>query len=130
MKTAYASMMVASLIGTLAAGAASAADPISWGAPSPAKGCVIFHESEKIDVTSGDQDMQTTAKSHFELHVLSSDGYTLPSTTLPDDQNTLDQLQQIAAQERVHFVKIKDPYTPEDLSAAQAICRQAMAPSP
>jgi len=129
MKSTYASMLAASLIGALTAGPSQAAGPVSWGAPNPAKGCVIFRESEKFDVTSADQDMQTTAKSRFELQVLSADGVTLPKTTWPDDQSTLDQLQQMAIQDRVHFVKIKDPYTADELSAAQAICRQAMAPS-
>jgi hypothetical protein len=103
-------------------------EPIGWGAPAGAKGCVIFRESEKIDVRSSEDELKTTARSTFVLDVVTSDGYTLPRTSWPDDHGTMDQLQGIATQDRVHFVKLKDHYSTQDLEAAQASCRQAMLP--
>lgn len=120
------------LIGTAAAISPAFAQPaphmpVAWGAPSDAKGCVIFREIEKMDVSSGDT--STTVKSHYELEVLESDGYTPAHRTYPDTQQTMDELQLVAVQDRIRFVKIADPYTPADLDAARALCHQASATS-
>jgi hypothetical protein len=96
--------------------------------PTGAKGCVIFREYEKLDVKSSEDETSTTVKSHFELSVVTSDGYTLPKSTWADDEATMDELQRIAVANQTRFVKIKDHYSAEDLGAAQALCRQAMAP--
>lgn len=103
----------------------TAGAPIAWGAPSDAKGCVIFREVEKLDVASAET--STTVKSRYELEVLESEGYTPARKSYPDTQQTLDELQLIAVQDRIRFVKIADPYTPADLDAARALCRQASA---
>jgi hypothetical protein len=103
-------------------------EPVAWGQPAGAKGCVIFREYEKLDVTTSEDGTRTTGKSRFELSVVSSDGYTLPKTTWADDQATLDELQRMAVKDQTRFVKIKDKYSAQDLEAAQSLCRQAMAP--
>jgi hypothetical protein len=118
------------ILAATAGSVALADEPIAWGAPAGAKGCVTFREYEKIVVSASDTEMQTTAKSHFELEVVSSQGYDLPKKVWSDDQGTMDQLQNIAVQDRIRFVKIKDHYSPTDLEAAQSLCRQAMAPLP
>jgi hypothetical protein len=118
------------LLGTCGASLCLADEPIDWGAPAAAKGCVIFRESEKIDVRSSQDETETTATSRFELNVVTSDGYALPRASWPDDQGTMNELQRVAVQNRVHFVKLKDPYSPQELETAQANCRQAMQPTP
>jgi hypothetical protein len=103
-------------------------EPVAWGVQAGAKGCVIFREYEKFDVTSSEDGMITTAKSRFELSVVTSNGYTLPKTTWADDEVTMGELQRIAIADQIGFVKLKDHYSPQDLEAAQGLCRQAMAP--
>jgi hypothetical protein len=105
-------------------------EPVAWGSPAGAKGCVIFREYETVVAVSSEDGTETTAKSHFELSVVASDSYTLPKTTWADDQTTMDELQRLAIADRTRFVKLKDHYSPQDLAVAQALCRQAMAPLP
>jgi hypothetical protein len=128
MKRANPASMMLLILGTAGASWCWADQPIAWGAPAGAKGCVVFREYEKIDVSTSDSEMKTTAKSRFELEVANSQGYTLPKTVWPDDQGTMDELQRIATSDRIAFVKLKDHYSPADLDAAQALCRQAMTP--
>jgi hypothetical protein len=103
-------------------------EPVAWGIPAGAKGCVIFREYEKLDVVTSRDGTRTTGKSHFELSVVSSDGYTLSKATWADDQAALDELQRIAITDQTRFVKLKDHYSPQDLEAAQSLCREAMTP--
>jgi hypothetical protein len=114
----------------LAAGASTcwAEEPVAWGPPAGAKGCVIFREYEKLVVSSSEDGTKTTGKSHYELSVVTSTGYTLPKTTWAEDQATMDELQALAVKDQIRFVKVKDHYPPQDLEAAQSLCREAMAP--
>jgi hypothetical protein len=127
-KRVNVSNVVLSFVGVLGASLSLADEPVAWGVPSGAKGCVIFREYEKLDVTASEDGTNTTVKSRFELSVVTSDGYTLPKATWADDEATMEELQRIAIANQTRFVKLKDPYSAQDLGAAQALCRQAMAP--
>ena len=107
-----------------------AEDPVTWGPTADAKGCVILREYEKLDVVNSADGTGTTAKSHFELAVVASEGYTLPRATWPDDQATMNELQSIAIKDHTRFVKLNDHFSAQELAAAHSLCRQAMAGSP
>jgi len=115
-------------LGAIGAGSCWADEPIAWGVAAGAKGCVVLREYEKLDVTSSEDETTTTVKSHFELSVVTSNGVALPKATWMDDEATMQELQRIAIADQTRFVKLKDHYSPQDLEAAQALCRQAMAP--
>jgi hypothetical protein len=61
---------------------------------------------------------------------VTSRGYTLGKTTWADDQATMDELQRIAIADQTRFVKLKNHYSPQDLEAAQSLCREAMTAVP
>lgn len=120
-------MALAAAPGMIQAQDSGASGPVVWGAPSDAKGCVIFREVQKTDVVTSD--METTVKAHYELQVLESQGYTPSHDTYPEDQRTLDALQIVATQDRIRFVKLRAPFSPADLDVARARCREAMGTS-
>jgi hypothetical protein len=103
-----------------------AGEPVVWGAPIGAKACVILREYEILDVSSLHDDTATVATSHFELSVVTSNGYSLSQTTWPDDQTTMNELQRVAITDQTRFVKVDARYSPQDLQDAQSLCRQAM----
>jgi hypothetical protein len=108
-----------------------AAAPVVWGQSVGAKGCVILRESEKLEMSSSNDNTGTVAASHFQLDVITSKGYSsLVKTSWTDDQATINELQRTAAQDQTRLVELKDPYSPEDLEAAQSLCRQAMTSVP
>jgi hypothetical protein len=111
------------------AGVGSAEQPVAWGPPTGANGCVILREYEQLDVSSSNQNTGTVAKSHFQLSVVTSTGSSLPQTTWPDDQATMNELQRIAIADQTRVVKLRDPYSAEDLAAAQSLCHDAIAAS-
>jgi len=53
-----------------------------------------------------------------------SNGYTLSKPVWTEDQESLNELQRLANQDRVRYVKVSGKYTPEELEAARAICRK------
>lgn len=124
-KLSYFALLV---VGAGVTGVCWAGEPAMWGPPTGAKACVILREYEKLDTSSRHDDTATVARSHCELSVVASNGYSLSQTTWPDDQTTMNELQRIAIADQTRFVKIDDYYSPQDLQTAQSFCRQAMEP--
>jgi hypothetical protein len=97
--------------------------PSAWGMLGTHKACVIFREYRKTKV--GFFVVVVTAKTHGELEVLeASDGYEMDQKKYIEDEATMDQLQHRAIKDRLRYVKVQDKYTPEELEAARALCRQ------
>jgi len=96
--------------------------PIAWGIMNNAKSCVIFREYAKN--TIGFFVLAASASTHGELEVVESNGYTLSKPVWTEDQESLNELQRLANQDRVRYVKVSGKYTPEELEAARAICRK------
>ena len=87
-------------------------------------------ESEKLDARTTTDGGGTVLDSRFELSVVSANGQALSKDTWPDDQATMNELQRISVADQTRFVKMKSPYTPQDLEAAQSLCRQSMVAVP
>ena len=94
--------------------------PVVWGITSEAKGCVIFREYTKTKV--GFYLVVVTTKSHSELEVIESDGYTVEPTKWVEDEAGMNELQRRAVKDQIRYVKVQDKYTPDELEAARAIC--------
>ena len=109
-----------------ASGICLAEAPVAWGPTTGAKGCVILRESEELDASTSTDGGGTLLNSHFELSVVTDNGHALSKDTWADDQATMNELQRISVAEKTRFVKMKSPYTPQDLEAAQTLCRQSM----
>jgi hypothetical protein len=109
-----------------ASGVCLAEAPVAWGPTTGAKGCVILRESEKLDANTTSDGGGTILNSRFELSVVTANGHAMAKDTWPDDQATMNELQRISVNEQTRFVKVKAPYTPQDLEAAQTLCRQSM----
>jgi hypothetical protein len=109
-----------------ASGVCLAEAPVAWGPTTGAKGCVILRETEKLDANTSNDGGGTILNSRFELSVVTANGHALARDTWPDDQATMNELQRISVTEQTRFVKVKSPYTSQDLEAAQALCRQSM----
>ncbi|MDE2137251.1 MAG: hypothetical protein KGJ68_07420 [Gammaproteobacteria bacterium] len=114
------------------AGGISAADekasapphtPSAWGLLTAHKACVIFREYRKTKV--GFFVLIITAKTHSELEVIeTTDGYVMDPKTYVEDEATMDVLQHRAIRDGLRYVKVADKYTPAELEAARALCRQ------
>jgi hypothetical protein len=95
-------------------------EPVAWGLLSHSKGCVIFREYRKTKV--GFWVVVVTTKSHGELEVVETYGYSIdPKVWVENDEN-MNELQRRATKDAIRYVKIQDKYTPEELEAARAIC--------
>ena len=96
--------------------------PIAWGIMSNAKGCVIFREYSKN--TLGFFVVAGGVSSHGELEVVETDGYTLSKPVWKEDQESMNELQRLANQDKIRYVKVQGKYTPDELEAARALCRK------
>ena len=96
--------------------------PIAWGIMNNAKGCVIFREYKKN--TLGFFVVAAGVTSHGELEVVETEGYTLSKPVWVEDQDSLNELQRIANQDKIRYVKVQGKYTPDQLEAARAMCRK------
>ncbi len=96
--------------------------PIAWGIMNNAKGCVILREYSKS--TLGFFVVAAGVTSHGELEVVETDGYTLSKPVWLEDQDSMNELQRLANQDKIRYVKVQGKYTPDELEAARAICRK------
>ncbi|HEV3017890.1 MAG TPA: hypothetical protein VGY49_02620 [Burkholderiaceae bacterium] len=96
--------------------------PIAWGIMNDAKGCVIFREYSKS--TLGFFVVAAGVSSHGELEVVETDGYTLSKPVWLEDQDSMNELQRLANQDKIRYVKVQAKYTPGELEAARALCRK------
>lgn len=96
--------------------------PSAWGILSKPNGCVIFREYGKTKV--GFFVVAVTAKTEGYLEVVESTGYDLQTSIWPQTQESMDELQKLATENVLRFVKIQDGYPPSELEAARDICRQ------
>lgn len=96
--------------------------PVAWGTMSNAKGCVVFREYSKN--TLGFFVVAAGVTSHGELEVVETDGYTLSKPVWKEDQESLNELQRLANQDKLRYVKIPGKYTPDQLDAARVLCRK------
>ena len=97
--------------------------PSAWGMLGTHKACVIFRESRKTKV--GFFVVVITAKTHSELEVIeTTDGYMMDSSKYVEEEATMDQLQHRAIKDELRYVKVQDKYTPAELEAARALCKQ------
>jgi len=87
------------------------------------KACVIFREYRKTKV--GFFVVVVTARTHSELEVVeTTDGYVMDPKKYVEDEATMDVLQHRAIRDGLRYVKVSDKYTPAELEAARALCRQ------
>ena len=97
--------------------------PSAWGMLGTHKACVIFREYRKTKV--GFFVVVITTKTHSELEVVeTTDGYVMDPTKYVEDDTTMDALQHRAIKEELRYVKVQDKYTPAELEAARALCKQ------
>ena len=97
--------------------------PSVWGMLGTHNACVIFREYRKTKV--GFFVVVVTTKTHGELEVIeATDGYAMDQKKYIEDEATMDQLQHRAIKDGVRYVKVQDKYTPEELQAARAACKQ------
>jgi hypothetical protein len=97
--------------------------PSAWGMLGTHNACVIFREYRKTKV--GFFVVVVTAKTHGELEVIeATDGYAMDRGKYIEDEATMDQLQHRAMKDGLRYVKVKDKYTPEELQASRALCKQ------
>lgn len=94
--------------------------PLSWGILSEPQDCIIFAEYRKTEV--GFFVVAVSTKTTGELRVLESSGYSLPKEIWSMSEADMNQLQSIASNDLVRFVKIPDKHSPEDLAAARDAC--------
>ena len=103
---------------------AGSGDPISFGMLSQNTGCVIFREFRK---TSGVfWGVAVTTKTVSKLEVIETQDYKLDRKLWDETQmDDMNELQRIAAKDRVKFVKIpsKKPAV-EQLEKARAMCKE------
>ena len=97
--------------------------PSAWGLLTAHKACVIFREYRKTKV--GFFVVVVTARTHSELEVVeTTDGYVMDPKKYMEDEATMDVLQHRAIRDGLRYVKVSDKYTPAELEAARALCRQ------
>jgi hypothetical protein len=97
--------------------------PSAWGMLAAHKACVIFREYRKTKV--GFFVVVVATKTHTELEVIeTTDGYAMDKTKYVEDQAAMDELQHRSIRDALRYVKVQDKYTPEELEAARALCRQ------
>jgi hypothetical protein len=97
--------------------------PVAWGLLGAHKACVIFREYRKTKV--GFFVVLITTKTHSELEVIeTTDGYAMDQSKYVEDEPTMDLLQHRAIKDELRYVKVGDKYTPAELEAARALCRQ------
>ena len=107
--------------GVLAQNKAQGAEPVVWGATSGNTSCVIFAEGHK---TSGRfYGVAITTKTVGKLTVVASENYTMPQSEIPETQEAMNNLMQIAQRDHVKFVKIPEKYSPELLEKARSSCK-------
>jgi hypothetical protein len=81
-----------------------AAEPVAWGMLTQNVGCVIFKEYNK---TSGKfYGVAVTTKTFSELEFIESQNFNLDQKLWKEDQDGLNELQRIAVQNKIKFVKI------------------------
>ena len=98
-----------------------AAKPTAWGVISGNTGCVIFAEGHK---TSGRfYGIAVTTKTVGKLTLVETQNYTFDEKEIPETQENLDRLTQVAQKDHVKFVKIPEKYSPELLESARASCK-------
>lgn len=99
--------------------------PVAWGMQSGQTGCVIFRESEEMTSTLANGQMQySTVK---QLEVVEAQNAKLPHKKYSETQDDLEALDKISHEDQVKFVKIPKKYTPAQLDAARAMCKDGMA---
>ena len=97
-------------------------EPVVWGALSQNTGCVIFKEGHK---TSGMYwGVAVTTKRVGKLTVIEAQNYDLGQKEILETQESMDDLTQRARKDHIKFVKIQEKYSPEQLEAARAMCKQ------
>jgi hypothetical protein len=96
--------------------------PVTWGLLSHSKGCVIFREYRKTKV--GFWLVVVTTKSHSELEVIETYGYSLDPKVWVENEENMNELQRRATNDAIRYVKIQDKYTPEELESARALCAE------
>ena len=122
---AVAAAMVAAAPAGMAKDQKADQAPVSWGMQSGQTGCVIFRESEEQTSTMTNGQVQYfTVK---QLEVVDQQNAKLPHKKYSETKDDLTALQNFSEQNHVKFVKIPKKYTPAQLQAAQAMCKDGMA---
>lgn len=97
------------------------AEPTAWGVLSGNASCVIFAEGHK---TSGRfYGVAVTTKTVGKLTLIETENYTFDQKEIPETQENMNNLMQIARKDHVKFVKIPEKYPPELLEKARATCK-------
>ena len=116
-----ASLLLATPLTPIAQSKAQEADPVAWGALSGNSSCVIFAEGHK---TSGRfYGVAVTTKTVGKLTLLETQDYSFGQKEVPETQENMDNLMQIARKDHVKFVKIPEKHSPELLERARALCK-------
>jgi hypothetical protein len=96
-------------------------EPVMWGTLDQNVGCVIFQEHRKIRGMYWG--VAVTTSESYELDVVETENYDLDQKKFKEDQDGMNELQRIAARDRIKFVKIPGKVTPELLDEARALCK-------
>jgi hypothetical protein len=99
--------------------------PVAWGLAGGASHCVIFREYSKTSV--GFAVVVAGMSTHAELEVVDGGGYELSKKVWVEDVNSMNELQRVADQDRLRFVKVQDGYTPDELNQAKSLCGRGLA---
>ena len=101
--------------------------PVMWGTLDQNAGCVIFREHRKLRGMYWG--IAVTTEEYSELDVVETQNYTMPQQKYKENQESMDELQRIAAQSRIKFVKIPGKVTPQGLDQARAMCKPDYSPT-
>ena len=100
---------------------AQSKEPVAWGVLSGNSSCVIFAEGHK---TSGRfYGVAVTTKTIGKLTLVETQQYTFDQKEVPETQENMDRLMQMAQKDHVKFVKIPERYSPDLLEKARATCK-------
>jgi hypothetical protein len=97
-------------------------EPQIWGVFAKPKACVIFREYKKVSY--GFFVLVLLSRVHSELKVLESNGYDLQPGVWVKNEENMDELYKLAMKEGLRYVKLRDNYSPSELSAARELCQE------
>jgi hypothetical protein len=100
--------------------------PVAWGVLAGNSGCVIFAESRKTDAKFVGVFI---IKWHYELNVLEAQHYDVQRKQWKETRDDLNELQKLAEQNKLKFVKIPTKHTAQQLEKARLMCTQPPAPA-
>jgi hypothetical protein len=96
--------------------------PVVWGTLSECNGCVIFKEYKKTDFMF--YGVAMTSNTHYELEVIETINYNMEQIKWLQNNDDMDDLQRLSVSNKLRYVKIREGYSPGELSSARMYCNE------